>query len=95
MAERARAPFHAALEPADHFAVGDNRSDAAAEFIVVFDHFAARQPTPQEAADLGQPRMAPVLVWVSVNAIPDGRPINYDSSVFAAARVSIVIDDEE
>jgi GntR family phosphonate transport system transcriptional regulator len=56
---------------------------------------AARQPTPQEAADLGQPRMAPVLVWASVNAVPDGRPINYDSSVFAAARVSIVIDDEE
>lgn len=24
---------------------------------------AARQPTPQEAADLGQPRSAPVLVW--------------------------------
>jgi GntR family phosphonate transport system transcriptional regulator len=55
----------------------------------------ARPPTPQEAADLGQPRMAPVLVWASVNAAPSGRPINYDLSVFSAARVSIVIDEEE
>lgn len=54
---------------------------------------AARRPTPQEAADLGQPRSAPVLVWGSVNADVEGRPINYDSSVFAAARVSIVVDE--
>lgn len=54
---------------------------------------AARRPTAQEAADLGQPRMAPVLVWASVNALPGGRPINYDLSVFAASRVSIVIDE--
>lgn len=56
---------------------------------------AARQPTPQEAADLRQPRSAPVLVWGSVNADPQGRLINYDSSVFAAARVSIVIEEED
>lgn len=54
---------------------------------------AARQPTPQEAADLNQPSTAPVLLWGSVNADADERPINYDSSVFAAARVSIVIVD--
>jgi hypothetical protein len=41
---------------------------------------------------LGQPRTAPVLVWGSVN--PEDRLINYDSSVFAAARVSIGVDDE-
>jgi hypothetical protein len=52
-------------------------------------------PTPQEAADLRQPRSAPVLVWGSVNADPQGRLINYDSSVFAAARVSIVIEEED
>ena len=52
-------------------------------------------PTPQEAADLLQPRSAPVLVWGSVNADPRGRPINYDSSVFAAARVAIVVDQED
>lgn len=56
---------------------------------------AARQPTPQEAADLAQPRTAPVLVWGSVNADPQGRLINYDSSVFAAARVAIVVDEED
>jgi GntR family transcriptional regulator, phosphonate transport system regulatory protein len=56
---------------------------------------AARQPSPQEAADLGQPRTAPVLVWGSANADPEGRLINYDSSVFAAARVSIVVVDED
>jgi len=54
---------------------------------------AARQPTAQEAADLAQPRTAPVLVWGSVNADRYGQSINYDASVFAAARVSIVIDD--
>jgi GntR family phosphonate transport system transcriptional regulator len=54
---------------------------------------AARQPTPQEAADLVQSRTAPVLVWGSVNADPEGRPINYDSSVFAAARVAIIVDE--
>jgi hypothetical protein len=43
---------------------------------------------------LGQPRTAPVPVWGSVNADPEDRLINYDSSVFAAARVSIVVDDE-
>jgi len=30
-------------------------------------------------------------VWGSVDADPQGRPINYGSSVFAAARVSIVV----
>ncbi|MGK2922349.1 MAG: hypothetical protein ACSLE4_06115 [Methyloceanibacter sp.] len=40
-------------------------------------------------------RSGPVLVWGSVNADPQGRLINYDSSVFAAARVSIVIDEED
>jgi GntR family phosphonate transport system transcriptional regulator len=54
---------------------------------------AARQPTPQEAADLVQSRTAPVLVWGSVNADPEGRSINYDSSVFAAARVAIIVDE--
>jgi GntR family phosphonate transport system transcriptional regulator len=53
----------------------------------------ARQPTSQEAAELGQSRAAPVLVWESVNVAPDGRPINYDCSVFAASRVSIVVDE--
>lgn len=53
----------------------------------------ARQPTPQEAAELGQSRAAPVLVWGSVNVDPEGRPINYDCSVFAASRVSIVVDE--
>ena len=45
--------------------------------------------------DLAQPRTAPVLVWGSVNADPKGRLINYDSSLFAATRVSIVVDESD
>jgi GntR family phosphonate transport system transcriptional regulator len=54
----------------------------------------ARLPTPQEAEDLAVSVSAPVLVWGSVNADTDGRPINLDASTFAASRVDIVFDDE-
>jgi GntR family phosphonate transport system transcriptional regulator len=54
----------------------------------------ARLPTAQEAGDLAVSAAAPILVWVSVNADTDGRPINLDASTFAASRVDIVFDDE-
>ncbi len=54
----------------------------------------ARLPAPQEACDLAISASAPVLVWGSVNADTDGRPINLDASTFAASRVDIVFEDE-
>jgi GntR family phosphonate transport system transcriptional regulator len=55
----------------------------------------ARLPTAQESGDLAVSAAAPVLVWVSVNADSDGRPINVDASTFAASRVDIMFEDEE
>ncbi len=90
--------------PADRFSDFAERFDRIQSITKTFGSYgvvgyrrrvtrlAARKPTPQEAADLVQSRSAPVLVWGSVNADPQGRLINYDSSVFAAARVSIVVD---
>jgi GntR family transcriptional regulator, phosphonate transport system regulatory protein len=84
---------------AERFASIDSITKTFASYGIVgyrrtITRLAARRPTAQEAADLGQPRTAPVLVWASVNAVPGGRRVNYDLSVFAAARVSIVIDDD-
>ena len=53
----------------------------------------ARLPTRAEAAELAQGTTTPVLDWASVNVDRNGRPINYDTSVFAATRVDIVFDD--
>ncbi len=54
----------------------------------------ARLPTAQEADDLAISGSAPVLVWGSINADTEGRPINLDASTFAASRVDIVFEDE-
>jgi GntR family phosphonate transport system transcriptional regulator len=55
----------------------------------------ARLPTVTEAQRLAQSVSTPVLFWGSLNVDRDGRPINYDASVFAASRVDIVFDGDD
>lgn len=52
----------------------------------------ARPPAAREARALALAESVPVLGWSSLNVDVDGRPINLDESVFAAARVDIVLE---
>ena len=52
----------------------------------------ARPPTPEEAALLQQSRARPVMVAEALSLDPEGRPIDYTLSRYAAGRVQIVIE---
>jgi GntR family phosphonate transport system transcriptional regulator len=55
----------------------------------------ARLPTAEEADVLQQGRTRPVMVAEALNADPDGRPIDFTLSRYAAGRVQIVIEEGE
>jgi len=52
----------------------------------------ARMPTAEEAEALQQNRNRPVMVAEALNSDPDGLPIDYTLSRYAAGRVQILID---
>jgi GntR family phosphonate transport system transcriptional regulator len=53
----------------------------------------ARLPTAEEADLLQQGRSRPVMVSEALNADPEGRPVDFTVSRYAAGRVQIVIDE--
>ena len=55
----------------------------------------ARLPTAQEAEILQQARARPVMVAEALNSDPDGRPIDFTLSCYAAGRVQILIESGE
>jgi GntR family phosphonate transport system transcriptional regulator len=52
----------------------------------------ARMPTQEEARLLRQPKSAPVLVVMKVDADKEGRPICYAETLWAADRVTFKLD---
>jgi GntR family phosphonate transport system transcriptional regulator len=52
----------------------------------------ARLPTPDEAKHLMQSRSRPVLVAEALNTDPEGTPVDWTLSCYAAARVQLVIE---
>ena len=55
----------------------------------------ARLPTPEEAALLQQARARPVMLAEALSTDPEGHPIDYTLSRYAAARVQIIIEGGE
>lgn len=54
-------------------------------------HVSSRLPSTREARLLRQPRTKPVLVTESVNVDPNGYPIEYCETRFAAERVKLIV----
>jgi len=52
----------------------------------------ARLPTPEEAKQLMQSRSRPVIVAEALNTDPDGAPVDWTLSCYAAARVQFVLE---
>jgi GntR family phosphonate transport system transcriptional regulator len=52
----------------------------------------ARLPTPEEAKQLMQSRSRPVIVAEALNTDPEGVPVDWTLSCYAAARVQLVIE---
>lgn len=52
----------------------------------------ARLPTPEEAELLQQSRSRPVMVVESLNVDPEGRPVDWTISAYAAGRVQLVVE---
>ena len=87
VAERARAPFHAALKPADDLAVGDRRGRAPAQLCLVGDRFdraagrrRSRSPCcDQQPRDLARAELRPPIGVVhherarAAELVPDAR----------------------
>jgi GntR family phosphonate transport system transcriptional regulator len=52
----------------------------------------ARLPTPEEAKHLMQSRSRPVIVAEALNVDPEGVPVDWTLSCYAAARVQLVME---
>ncbi|MBO1081778.1 phosphonate metabolism transcriptional regulator PhnF [Roseomonas haemaphysalidis] len=66
-----------------------------ADYRRVSTRLTARLPTAQEAEILQQARARPVMVAEALNSDPDGRPIDFTLSCYAAGRVQILIESGE
>lgn len=62
------------------------------DFSRVMTRVTARMPTREEADLLQQPIQRPVLLSESVNATPDGKPLEYGRTLFAGDRVQMVFE---
>ncbi|MDB5370295.1 MAG: phosphonate metabolism transcriptional regulator PhnF [Roseomonas sp.] len=63
-----------------------------ADYRRVSTRLTARLPTAEEAEALQQSRARPVMVAEALNSDPEGRPIDFTLSRYAAGRVQIVIE---
>ena len=52
----------------------------------------ARLPTPEEAKHLMQSRSRPVMLAEALNTDPEGVPVDWTLSCYAAARVQLVME---
>lgn len=64
------------------------------DYIRTVTRISARHPTNREVGLLDMPRTRPVLVSTSVNALPDGTPIERGIGCFPADRVQITIEPD-
>jgi len=62
------------------------------DFTRISTHITARIPLREEAELLRQPIQRPVLLSISINATPDGLPLEYGRTLFAGDRVQMVFE---
>lgn len=63
-----------------------------ADFTRVYTRITARQPTPEEAVALRQPRTRPLLVAKSLNVDIRGLPVDFGCTSYNSDRVQIVFE---
>lgn len=63
-----------------------------ADYVRLSTRLSARLAKPEEAARLGIARGGAVMQSIGLDALPDGTPIHHVESVFAGARMEMVID---
>jgi len=63
-----------------------------ADYRRAWTRVTARLPTAEEAAHLRQARTRPVILAEALNVDPQGQPIDYTLSRYAAGRVQIIVE---
>jgi GntR family phosphonate transport system transcriptional regulator len=64
------------------------------DYVRLSTRLSARGATPEEAQMLEIRRLGPVMRSIGLDALPDGTPIHIADTVFAGARMEMVIDLE-
>jgi GntR family phosphonate transport system transcriptional regulator len=86
--------FPAALERNEVSVSAALAECGVADYIRLVTRLSARGATPEEARMLEIRRLGPVMRSIGLDALPDGTPIHLADTVFAGARMEMVIDLE-